>query len=43
MPEKTADNVVATATSGQVTVNIFTAVCSTLILTNYVAQMTFTA
>ena len=38
-----SDNVVATATSGQVTVNITTAVCSTLILTNYVAQMTFTA
>ena len=37
------DNVVATATSGQVTVNITTAKCSTLILTNYVAQMTFTA
>ena len=37
------DNVVATPTSGQVTVNITTAKCSTLILTNYVAQMTFTA
>ena len=36
------DDVVATATSGQVTVNITTAKCSTLILTNYVAQMTFT-
>lgn len=38
-----ADDVVATATSGQVTVDTTTCVCKTLILTNYVNTMTFTA
>lgn len=39
----TADDVVATATSGNVTIDTTTCVASTMILTNYVGTMTFTA
>lgn len=38
-----ADAVVATATSGQLTINVTTAVCTTMILTNYVNTLTISS